>query len=175
MTRFPTEQSLRPSAEDHHIARLAALAIALAMIDAAIPSPLPGVKPGLANIITLLAMHTLGWRAAVWVSLLRVLGSSLILGSLFTPGFWLSLSGAIASLLMLALCRHLPHRHFSLVSHSMLAATAHLLGQLLLVRLVLIPYDNILWLFPPLALAALISGVVNGLIARRLVSEHERN
>ena len=51
------------SAEDHRIARLAAAAIGLSLIDAAIPTPLPGVKPGLANIVTLIVLARCGWRA----------------------------------------------------------------------------------------------------------------
>ncbi|MNT76600.1 Heptaprenyl diphosphate synthase component I [compost metagenome] len=111
----------------------------------------------------------------MWGTLLRVVGAGLLLGSLFTPGFWLSLGGALASLLLLGASRVLPARHFSLVSHSLLAAQAHLLGQLLLVRLFLIPYDNILLLFPPLALAALLSGIANGLIASHLVQAHDKD
>ena len=38
------------------VARLAALAIGLAVLESGIPSPLPGVKPGLANIVVLLVM-----------------------------------------------------------------------------------------------------------------------
>ena len=44
MTRSVT--SLTTTPEDHRIARLAAAAIGLSLIDAAIPLPLPGVKPG---------------------------------------------------------------------------------------------------------------------------------
>ena len=173
MTRWPTELTASP--HDHQLASLAAAGIALALLDAALPSPLPGIKPGLANIVTLYTLETLGWRAAVWVSLLRIAGAGLLLGSLFTPGFWLSLGGALASLLLLGACRVLPERHFSLVSHSLLAAQAHLLGQLLLVRLLLIPYDNILVLFPPLALAALLGALANGLIASHLVQAHDKD
>ena len=44
---------IQTTVEDHHIAKLAAIAIALHMVEAVIPSPIPGVKPGLANIVTL--------------------------------------------------------------------------------------------------------------------------
>jgi heptaprenyl diphosphate synthase len=49
------------AADDHRIARYAAAAIALSVAEAALPSPLPGIKPGLANIIVLvvLARHGL--------------------------------------------------------------------------------------------------------------------
>ena len=62
MTRSVT--SLVATPEDHRIARLAAAAIGLALIDAAIPLPLPGVKPGLSNIVTLIVLARYGWRTA---------------------------------------------------------------------------------------------------------------
>jgi heptaprenyl diphosphate synthase len=68
---------LATSAEDHHIARMAAFAIGLSVLEAAIPSPLPGVKPGLANIIVLIVLQRYGWRSAAWVSMLRVFAGSL--------------------------------------------------------------------------------------------------
>nr|WP_294867177.1 Gx transporter family protein [uncultured Pseudogulbenkiania sp.] len=154
---------------DHRIARLAALAIVLAVVDAGIPSPLPGVKPGLANIVTLLALETLGWRAAVWVSLLRILGAGLLLGSLLTPGFFLGLAGGVASLAGLGLTRAWPKRWFGPVSASLVAAFCHIGGQLLLARAWLIPSDNILYFVPAFALAALLSGLVNGIIAGKLL------
>ena len=70
------------TADDRRIARLAALAIGLTLAEAAIPSPIPGVKPGLANIVVLLVLLQHGWRAAAWVSGLRVLAGGLLLGSL---------------------------------------------------------------------------------------------
>ena len=152
---------------DHHIARLAALAIVLAVVDAGIPSPLPGIKPGLANIVTLLALETLGWPAAAWVSLLRILGAGLLLGSLLTPGFFLGLAGGIASLAGLGLTR--PKRWFGPVSASLVAAFCHIGGQLLLARFWLIPSDNILYFVPAFALAALVTGLVNGVIAGKLL------
>ena len=52
MTPSATEIELRPTADDHRVARHAAAAIVLTVAEAAIPLPLPGVKPGLANIVT---------------------------------------------------------------------------------------------------------------------------
>src|SRR4030066_2212065 len=61
---------LDSTSEDHHIARMAALALGLSVLEAAIPSPLPGVKAGLANIVILIVLARYGWRTAAWVSLL---------------------------------------------------------------------------------------------------------
>jgi heptaprenyl diphosphate synthase len=94
--------------QDRRIAWLATAAVALSLVDAAIPSPLPGVKPGLANIVTLVVLTRYGWATTVWVSALRVLAGSLLLGYFLAPGFFLSLSGTVCSLATLGLARHLP-------------------------------------------------------------------
>ena len=162
--------NLPTTAADHHIARMAALALGLSVLEAAIPSPLPGVKPGLANIVTLIVLTRYGWRTAAWVSLLRVLAGSLLFGNFLAPGFFLSLSGALLSLLVLAVSRHLPTRCFGPVTHSILAAFAHIAGQLLLVYLWLIPHAGLLYLVPIFAVAALLFGTVNGLIAAHFIN-----
>ncbi|QLG87043.1 Gx transporter family protein [Chitinibacter bivalviorum] len=169
VTNSPSQHALRVQPSDAYIARLAAYAIVLAVLESGIPSPIPGVKPGLANIVTLIALERMGWRAAAWVSLLRIFGSSIVLGGIFSPGFALSLSGGIASLLVLALCQYLPRRHFGWVTISLLSALGHTAGQLLLARLWLIPHNGIVYLIPLLAGMALVFGFVNGVITERLL------
>ncbi|AKU10343.1 hypothetical protein AzCIB_0438 [Azoarcus sp. CIB] len=158
-----------PTPDDQRIARLAAAAIVLTVAEAAIPLPLPGVKPGLANIVTLIVLARWGWRDAVWVALLRVFAGSLLLGQLFAPGFFLSLSGSLASLATLGLAMHLPRRWFGPVSLSVFAAFAHIGGQLVLARLWLVPHDGVFYLVPVFALAATVFGLVNGLVAAKLM------
>ena len=169
MTRSTIE--LVPTAKDRCIARHAAAAIVLTVAEAAIPLPLPGLKPGLANIVTLIVLARWGWREAVCVALLRVLAASLLLGQFLAPGFFLSLSGALASLLVLGLAMHLPRRWFGPVSHSILAAFAHIGAQLVVARLWLVPHDGVFYLLPVFALAAVVFGIVNGLVAARLLQE----
>lgn len=174
MTRWPTDPlspvTLQVTAEDRHVARLAMAAIGLSLLDAAIPTPLPGVKPGLANIVTLLVLARYGWATAAWVTGLRVVAVSLLLGQFLTPGFFLGLSGAVCSLTVLALARHLPARWFGLVSWSLLASFAHIGGQIVLARWWLIPHDGLYRLLPIFGLAALVFGLLNGLIAQRLLA-----
>ena len=164
---------LETSTEDHHVARMAAVALGLTVLESAIPSPLPGVKPGLANIVTLIVLARYGWRMAAWVSLLRVVAGSLLFGNLLTPGFFLSMSGALLSLFVLAFARHLPARWFGPVSHSIYAAFAHITGQMVVVYLWLIPHAGIAYLIPVFATAALVFGTVNGMIAARFMHNAE--
>ncbi|MFA5170591.1 MAG: Gx transporter family protein [Sulfuriferula sp.] len=169
-----TVLTIKPTAEDHRIAYMAALAIVLMLMEAALPSPIPGVKPGLANIVTLLVLQQYGLRAAAWVTGLRVVAGSILLGSFLTPGFILSLSGALASLAVLAIARYLPQRYFGMVSLSVLAAFAHIAAQLAVVSVWLMPGVNVFYLSPVFALAAWVFGLSNGLIAAYLV-ESESN
>jgi len=165
---------LQTTEEDHRIAKLTAFAIGLHLLESAFPSPLPGVKPGIANIVVLYVLERYGLQAAVWVSLLRVLASSLLLGQFLTPSFLLSLSGAILSLVALATAKRLPKHYFSVITLSILAAFAHIAGQLIVVRLLLIPHASVVVLVPVFALAALFFGVMNGLITARLLSNQNQ-
>jgi len=160
---------IQTTLEDHLIAKLAAFAIALHILEAAFPSPLPGVKPGIANIVVLFVLYKYGFISAVWVSLLRVIASSLLMGQFLSPTFLLSLSGALLSLGVLFFADYLPKRWFSAVSLSILAAFGHIAGQLLVVRVWLIPHAGVMALVPIFALAALFFGVLNGLIVNQLL------
>lgn len=162
---------LQATAEDHRIARLAAAAIGLSLVDAAVPLPLPGVKPGLANIVTLIVLARHGWAAAAWITGLRVFAGGLLLGYFLSPGFFMSLTGALFSLLTLGAACRLPRRWFGPVSWSILAAFAHIGGQLVLARLWLIPHNGLVLLLPFFAAAALTFGIINGLLAARLLEQ----
>ena len=165
--------SIEATAADHHVAKLTALAIGLHIIEAVIPSPLPGVKPGVANIVTLFVLYQYGFTTAAWVSLLRVFASSLLLGQFLSPTFVLSLSGALFSLAALFFAQHLPKKYFSAISLSLFAAFAHIAGQLIIVRLWLIPHAGIIYLVPIFAIAALVFGLINGIITCKLLSQYK--
>lgn len=167
--------TIEATPRDHEVARLAAFAIALHLAEAVLPSPLPGVKPGIANIVTLYVLHRYDFATAAWVSLLRVFAASLLFGNFLSPTFVLSLTGAITSLTILALAMRLPRRHFGPVSHSILASFAHIAGQLLVVRLWLIPHAGLAYLVPVFAAAALCFGTINGLIAAKLLHAEQHS
>ncbi|MDZ4141827.1 MAG: Gx transporter family protein [Methylotenera sp.] len=164
---------IQTTVEDHRIARLTAFAIALHMVEAVIPSPLPGVKPGIANIVTLYVLYQYGFATAAWVSILRVFASSLLLGQFLSPTFILSLSGALLSLAVLWLAIQLPKKWFGPVSLSIFAAFAHIAGQLIIVRLWLIPHAGVGYLIPMFAVAALFFGLINGIIAAKLIQKNK--
>ena len=174
----PKPLRLRATRDDHRIAALAALAIAIHIVEAALPSPVPGVKPGLANVITLVVLLQYGWRDAVWVSLLRVFAGSLLVGSFLTPTFALSLAGACASLGILGLAWRLnpllPGRGLGPIGFSVLAASAHMAGQIVTARLLFIPHDGLFHLLPLLMTAAVLFGIVSGIISHAILTQLRR-
>jgi len=156
------------------VAIYAAAAVGLTLAEALIPLPIPGLKPGLANIVTLVVLVLFGWRMAAWVSLLRVVAGALLLGSFLTPAFVLSLSGALASLIILALFRSLHPGLLGPVGLSVLAAFAHVGAQLMVVNLWLMPGVSLLSLAPLFLAAAWVTGLVNGVVAARLLADAAR-
>jgi heptaprenyl diphosphate synthase len=104
---------------------------------------------------------------------LRIVAGALALGQFLTPAFLLSLSGGVASLLLLALAIRLPARWFGPIGLSMLAAFAHIGAQLLLVDVWLLPGASILGLMPLFLAAAWITGLVNGFAAAHLLNAQE--
>jgi len=154
--------------EDIRIAWLTALALGMYVLEMAFPSPLPGFKPGLANIVTVAALVCFGWATAAWIALLRVLAGSLLAGTFLSPGFALSLSGALASLMVLGLAVSVSRKALSEVGYSLLAALAHMGGQIGAAYCLFIPHAGLFKLLPVLMSAALVFGLLNGIIARSM-------
>jgi heptaprenyl diphosphate synthase len=167
----PSTISLSVTDEDRRIATLAAAAVGLTLVEAAIPLPLPGIKPGLANIVTLVVLYQFGWRAALWVSLLRIVAGGLALGTFLTPTFVMSLAGGLASLFVLALLARLPRSLFGPVGLSVLAAFGHIGAQLGVVAVWLMPGVNLVPLLAVFLAAAWLSGLVNGLVVAGLLEK----
>lgn len=144
---------------------LLAAGVALHLLEAQIPSPLPWVRPGLANLMTLIALFTQGWRAAVLVGFLRVGIGSLLLGSFLGPAFLLSVSGTAASLLVMAALAPGAWRLWSPLGVSAAGAFAHGAAQVLVLTAVLMRAGDSAWLLPLVLVPSLVSGVASGLLA----------
>ena len=160
---------LQTTREDHRIAWLAALAITIHIAESALPSPIPGAKPGLANIITIVCLMHYGWNTAAWVTMLRVLVGSLLIGTFLSPTFVMSLSGAAASLAVLGLASRLPGIKFGAVGYSLLAAMAHMAAQFFTAYTLFIPHEGLWRLLPILMTMAVFFGFTSGIIAHQVI------
>lgn len=173
--------TLTPSRDDYLIAGLAALAIVIHVAESALPTPLPGAKPGLANVITVAVLLLFGWRAAMWVSLLRVLVGSIVVGTFLSPTFVLSLTGALAAMAALGLAWAISPRALGPIGYCLLAAMAHMAGQFYAAYLLFIPHPALFGLLPVLMTLAVCFGLVSGIIVHGLMTRlhpaplHERS
>lgn len=155
------------------MALLVAMGTAMHLVEGmlAIPLPFPGVKLGLANIVTLLAIYLYGFREGLTVAVMRVLLGSLISGMFLSPGFLLGLTGAISSTLVMALLLK-QTRCFSMIGISMAGATAHNMGQLLVASLIL-QNSAVIYYVPVLLLAGIPTGLCTGFLLNSLLKHNE--
>ncbi len=152
-----------------YCAILAAIGIVLFVLESYIPTPLPWAKPGLANVAILLALYIFDLRATILIVLVRVTVGSWLLGSFLSPAFFLSLGGGLAAALVMEFSRAVGGRTFSVVGVSMLGAVTHNAVQLYLAYLLLVKSPQIIFLTPILVLPAIVTGMINGLLALLLL------
>ncbi len=149
---------------------LLSMALVLHALEAMLPPPLPfpGVKLGLANLMTVVAVMKLGGRAGVSLALLRSLLGGLILGTFLTVGFFLSLGGALASALVVVAALRWMRPGLSLIGISVLGAITHNTVQLILAWAFFVQNGVLFFYLPVLWLLSLISGSITGLVLRTL-------
>ena len=147
---------------------LTAATIIIAVIESFIPSiGIPGVKLGLANIMILIILYELGVLDAILVNLSRVLLVGIIRGTIFTMGFLMSLTGAVMSLGIMILF-YLVVKKFSIIGVSVIGSLFHVTGQILIAWLFL-ETSYILYYLPIIALSAIITGVLVGIVAKLII------
>ena len=159
-----TSITLNTTREDHRIAWFTALAVVIHVAEGVLPSPMPGVKPGLANVVTIAVLLLYGWRLAAWVALLRVIIGSIVVGTFLSPTFMLSFAGAGAAALALAAASQLPGRGFGPIGFSLLASLSHMAAQFWVAYVLFIPHPGLLALLPVLLSVATLTGLINGMI-----------
>jgi heptaprenyl diphosphate synthase len=154
---------------DKKIALLVSSAAALQIAEWLIPFPIPGIKPGLANIMTLIALVDMGPRVAIQIAVLRTLVASIFLGSFLSPTFILSFSGSVASSLVMVLLFELFKTSekplLSLVGISILGAFTNNLVQMSIVSSLLVKNSGVFLLMPWLGTSAVITGWITGVLA----------
>lgn len=147
---------------------LTALALALSVAEGLVPIavllPVPGLRLGLANLVTVYALCRLSGGEALCILLARCCLGNLLGGNLMALLF--SLVGGVFALAVtwaLLYCRGL-----SLFGVSIAAAAAHHMGQMLVAVLVLDSVAVLVYL-PPLLLCSLLTGAMTGGVSTLLV------
>ncbi len=151
------------------LAMFIALAVSLHILESLLPSPVPWLRLGLANVMTLSALYLYDGRAAWTVSLARVGIGALLLGRLFSPGFWLALTGAIVATSVMIIVHRTCGRYLSPVGVSATGAAGHALGQILAARLLIIQHEAIWQVAPLFLFFTVFSGILTGWLAAVLL------
>jgi len=149
-----------------HMGMLVALAMILSFIESQIPAfvAIPGIKVGLANIAVIFALYRFGFKEALAVSVIRVVLSSLLFGSVLSMVY--SLAGALISLIGMTLL--LRTAFFGTMGVSVAGALLHNLGQTA-VAWIILGNRAVVYYLPFLLISAVAGGIVTGLAASFLI------
>ncbi len=162
----------------YRIALLASISCVLQISESMIPHPIPGLRLGLANMLALVALVSMGVRAALEVAFYRTLISSLLMGTFMSPTFILSFSAAMVATATMGLFHRLSAARwrygFSIIGVSIAGALTHNMVQLFLAYLILVKHTGIFVLFPWLAIGAVGTGWITGLVAGGVCRRLER-
>lgn len=154
------------------IAILASLAIILSYVEMLLPpiyAAIPGIKLGLANIVSVILLYTLSVKEAALVTLVRVLTVALTFGNLMTLAY--SFTGAVLSITVMALLKKT--NLFSTVGVSIAGGVCHNLGQIL-IAILITSIAQIGYYMIFLCITGIISGTLIG-IAGALVIKYTKN
>ncbi|MBO6054055.1 MAG: Gx transporter family protein [Oscillospiraceae bacterium] len=145
-------------------ALLTAVALTIFLVEMMIPPivPVPGVKLGLANIITLIAMMLIGPVDTLLILLARILLGGMFSGQIMSILYSLA-GGLLCYLTMLVLRRHITLRQ--IWAMSIAGAIAHNIGQIGVAILVTGTKELILYL-PVLMVSGILAGLFTGLAAQ---------
>lgn len=149
-----------------------ALAIVLGYVESFIPSPVPGVKLGLANLVVLILLYSCPFYEAFLISILRVFIVSLLRGSIFQMPFYMSLAGAISSYLIMCLAYFVFEKklHFiTIYGVSLLGAFIHSLAQVAIAAIFVEHGFTTFYYFPFIVLFSLASGLLTSFLADKLL------
>lgn len=124
----------------------------------------PGVKLGIANIVTMLVLYRMGGKQAFFIMLLRVV----IAGFLYSgvAGIVYGLMGGVCCIAVMVCLKHIPV--FSMLGVSMAGAVFHNVGQIIAAMLVM-ENTGIVYYLPVLCISGVLSGLGVGFLSHLLI------
>ncbi|MCF0144982.1 MAG: Gx transporter family protein [Eubacterium sp.] len=153
------------------LALLTALAVLIGYVEALIPLNfgIPGIKPGLCNVVILFILIRYSWKEALAVSVIRVVVIGFLFGNMFSIVY--GLSGTILSILVMTLL--IRSGRFGMIGVSSAGGAVHNVGQILVAKVVL-PTLPLAWYSGVLILAGMAAGTVVGFLVYQIDSRMGR-
>ncbi len=155
------------------LSMLLALSVALNVIEASLPlfnGYIPGLKIGLANIVTLFIIYQFSLKDAFYIGILRVFLVGILRTGLFSTTFFFSLSGVLLSIICMYLAKNF--LKLSIVGVSIIGSIAHSTGQVIS-SILLLQMTSMIYYLPWLLLFSIPTGILVGLICKQLVKFYD--
>jgi heptaprenyl diphosphate synthase len=169
----------QPDKNNVRVAILSAFAVSLHCIEALIPAPLPWLRFGFSNIVTLTALDLYGFKTGMMITIIRTTIGSLLRGTLLGPAFVLSFSGGVVSTFAMWGAQLLGKSIFSAFGISMIGSISHTVAQLFMAYLIFVKNIEALSIISSLMLfIGTLTGALNGLVVSfviKKVKEHDNN
>lgn len=156
------------------LSMLISLSVVISIIESYIPifnNVIPGLRLGLSNIIILFVLYKYSFKDSLYVSIVRVLLVGLLRTGIFSINFLFSISGAILSIISMCFAKKI--KLLSIVGVSIIGSISHSIGQILIAILIL-NNENIIYYLPYLLIFSIPTGLVTGLITKKVL-EYEIN
>lgn len=141
-----------------------AFAMILSYVESFIPSPVYGVKIGLPNIVTVYLLYKCGAARAGAVSVVRVILTALLFGSVMSLIY--SLAGAFLSLSVMVILKKT--NLFSKVGVSIAGGVSHNIAQLA-VAVAITGVGAVAYYLPTLVLGGVVAGIVVGIAGATVI------
>ena len=158
------EKQMNKNKKLANMAMLVALAMIFSYVESLIPINfgIPGMKLGVANLVTVTGLYFLELPEVFLVVVMRIL----LTGFLFGNGMSIiySLAGGILSFLVMALMKRL--KGFSVAGVSIAGGVSHNIGQIIVASIVV---EKLVYYLPALLIAGTVTGFVMGMISKKLL------
>jgi len=160
---FKGEFSVIKTRKTTSIAMFISMGLVLHIVEGMLPIPFaaPGIKLGLANTVTLIAIIFFRFREVLMIVILRCLLGSFFGGSI--SGFLFSLTGGILSAVLMWVLYKKFSEYFSFTGISIGGAISHNIGQLLMASIIIEDFRIYVYL-PVLMISSVVTGVFIGLV-----------
>ena len=154
------------------LALLSAIALTIFVIELQIPPlvPIPGVKLGLANIVTVFTVFAFRGRDGAAVLAVRIFLGAVFAGN-FSTIFYSAAGGALAILVTIALKRLLTNKQLWVAGA--LGAVAHSIGQMAM-AVALTATPGLVVYLPVMIVCSIITGIFTGLCAQLILNRGEK-
>lgn len=157
------------------LSMLLALSVALNIIETSLPllnGYIPGLRLGLANIVTLFILYQFCLKDALYIGILRVFLVGILRTGIFSTTFFFSLTGVLLSILFMYLAKKF--LNLSIIGVSIIGSIAHSTGQVL-ASIFILQMSSMFYYLPWLLLFSIPTGILVGILCKQLVKFYEQN